>query len=208
MILLEKDYIKVSEYAKRMSLHIRTVYRYYHSGKIQGYQDDVTGTIFILNPFKKEVEANLNTTVVLYVRVSSSENKDNLEKQLDRLRLYANAKGYRVVKEIKEIGSGLNDNRAKLNNLLKNDLDTFSILLVEHKDRLTRFGFNYIDIMLKTHNKRLEVINLVDNDREDLVQDFISVITSFCARVYGQRRSKRKTEALIKELENESNKDS
>jgi transposon, resolvase len=208
VILLEKDYIKVSEYAKRMSLHIRTVYRYYHSGKIQGYQDDVTGTIFILNPFKKEVEANLNTTVVLYVRVSSSENKDNLEKQLDRLRLYANAKGYRVVKEIKEIGSGLNDNRAKLNNLLKNDLDTFSILLVEHKDRLTRFGFNYIDIMLKTHNKRLEVINLVDNDREDLVQDFISVITSFCARVYGQRRSKRKTEALIKELENESNKDS
>ena len=207
MILLEKDYIKVSEYAERMSLHIRTVYRYYHSGKIQGYQDDVTGTIFILNPFKKGVESNLNNAVVLYARVSSSENKDNLEKQLDRLRLYANAKGYQVVKEIKEISSGLNDNRAKLNNLLKNDLDTFSILLVEHKDRLTRFGFNYIDIMLNTHNKKIEVINLVDNDREDLVQDFISVITSFCARVYGQRRSKRKTEALIKELKDESNKD-
>lgn len=205
---MEKEYIKVSEYAKRMSLHIRTVYRYYHSGKIQGYQDDVTGTIFILNPFKKEVEASLNATVVLYARVSSSENKDNLDKQLDRLRLYANAKGYQVVKEIKEIGSGLNDNRAKLNNLLKNDLNTFSILLVEHKDRLTRFGFNYIDIMLKTHNKKLEVINLVDNDREDLVQDFISVITSFCARVYGQTRSKRKTEALIKGLEDESNKGS
>lgn len=205
---MEKEYIKVSEYAKRMSLHIRTVYRYYHSGKIQGYQDDVTGTIFILNPFKKEVEASLNATVVLYARVSSSENKDNLDKQLDRLRLYANAKGYQVVKEIKEIGSGLNDNRVKLNNLLKNDLDTFSILLVEHKDRLTRFGFNYIDIMLKTHNKKLEVINLVDNDREDLVQDFISVITSFCARVYGQTRSKRKTEVLIKGLEDESNKGS
>lgn len=204
---MEKDYIKVSEYAERMSLHIRTVYRYYHSGKIQGYQDDVTGTIFILNPFKKGVESNVNNAVVLYARVSSSENKDNLEKQLDRLRLYANAKGYQVVKEIKEIGSGLNDNRAKLNNLLKNDLDTFSILLVEHKDRLTRFGFNYIDILLKTHNKEIEVINLVDSDREDLVQDFISVITSFCAKVYGQRRSKRKTEALIKELEDESNKD-
>ena len=204
---MEKDYIKVSEYAERMSLHIRTVYRYYHSGKIQGYQDDVTGTIFILNPFKKGVESNLSNAVVLYARVSSSENKDNLEKQLDRLRLYANARGYQVVKEIKEIGSGLNDNRAKLNNLLKNDLDIFSILLVEHKNRLTRFGFNYLDIMLNTHNKKIEVINLVDNDREDLVQDFISVITSFCARVYGQRRSKRKTEALIKELEDESNKD-
>lgn len=207
MILLEKDYIKVSEYAERMSLHIRTVYRYYHSGKIQGYQDDVTGTIFILNPFKKGVKSNLNNTVVLYARVSSSENKDNLEKQLDRLRLYANAKGYQVVKEIKEIGSGLNDKRAKLTNLLENDLDTFSILLVEHKDRLTHFGFNYIDILLKTHNKEIEVINLVDSDREDLVQGFISVITYFCAKVYGQRRSKRKTEALIKELEDESNKD-
>ena len=61
--------------------------------------------------------------------------------------------------------------------------------------------------MLKTHNKEVEVINLVGIDREDLVQDFISVITSFCDRVYGQRRSKRKTEALIKELEDESNKD-
>lgn len=91
--------------------------------------------------------------------------------------------------------------------MLENELDTFSILLVEHKDRLMRFGFNYIDIMLKTHNKEVEVINLVDSDREDLVQDFISVITSFCARVYGQRRSRRKTEALIKELEDESNKD-
>lgn len=204
---MEKEYIKVSEYAERMSLHIRTVYRYYHSGKIQGYQDDVTGTIFILNPFKKEVNSRLGKAVVLYARVSSSEHKDNLEKQLNRLRLYANAKGYQVVKEIKEIGSGLNDKRAKLNKLLKDDLDTFSILLVENKDRLTRFGFNYIDILLKTHNKEVEVINLVDSDREDLVQDFISVITSFYVRIYGQRGSKRKAEALIKELENESNKD-
>lgn len=204
---MEKEYIKVSEYAERMSLHIRTVYRYYHSGKIQGYQDDVTGTIFILNPFKKEVNSRLGKAVVLYARVSSSEHKGNLEKQLNRLRLYANAKGYQVVKEIKEIGSGLNDKRAKLNKLLKDDLDTFSILLVENKDRLTRFGFNYIDILLKTHNKEVEVINLVDSDREDLVQDFISVITSFYARIYGQRGSKRKAEALIKGLENERNKD-
>lgn len=204
---MEKEYIKVSEYAERMSLHIRTVYRYYHSGKIQGYQDDVTGTIFILNPFKKEVNSRLGKAVVLYARVSSSEHKDNLEKQLNRLRLYANAKGYQVVKEIKEIGSGLNDKRAKLNKLLKDDLDTFSILLVENKDRLTRFGFNYLDILLKTHNKEVEVINLVDSDREDLVQDFISVITSFYVRIYGQRGSKRKAEALIKEMENESNKD-
>ena len=65
-----------------------------------------------------------------------------------------------------------------------------------------------IDILLKSHNKKIEVINLVDSNKEDLIQDFVSVITSFCARIYGQRRSKRKTEKLIKELEDESKENS
>ena len=205
---MEKEYIKASEYAKKMSLHIRTVYRYYHNGKIKGYQDKETGSIFSLNPFKNKREDNLENKVVLYARVSSNENKNNLDSQLERLRLFAIAKGYQVVKEIKEVGSGLNDNRSKLNYLLEKELKEFKILLVEHKDRLTRFGFNYIDILLKSHNKQIEVINLVDSDKEDLIQDFVSVITSFCARIYGQRRSKRKTEKLIKELEDESKENS
>ena len=191
---MEKEYIKASEYAKKMSLHIRTVYRYYHNGKIKGYQDKETGTIFILNPFKSKNEDNLENKVVLYARVSSNENKNNLESQLERLRLFAIAKGYQIVKEIKEVGSGLNDNRSKLNYLLEKELNKFEILLVEHKDRLTIFGFNYIDILLKSHNKKIEVINLVDNDKKDLIQDFVSVITSFCVRIYGQRQSKRKKE--------------
>lgn len=205
---MEKEYIKASEYAKKMSLNVRTVYRYYHNGKIKGYQDKETGTIFILNPFKSKKENNLKNKVVLYARVSSSENKTNLESQLERLRLFASAKGYQIVKEIKDIGSGLNDNRSKLNELLEKELNNFEILLVEHKDRLTRFGFKYIDILLKSHNKKIEVINLVDSNKEDLIQDFVSVITSFCARIYGQRRSKRKTEKLIKELEDESKENS
>ena len=206
---MEKEYIKASEYAKKMSLNVRTVYRYYHNGKIKGYQDKETGTIFILNPFKNENnEDNLKNKVVLYARVSSSENKTNLESQLERLRLFASAKGYQIVKEIKDIGSGLNDNCSKLNELFEKELNNFEILLVEHKDRLTRFGFNYIDILLKSHNKKIEVINLVDNNKEDLIQDFVSVITSFCARIYSQRISKRKVEKLIKELEDESKENS
>ena len=206
---MEKEYIKASEYAKKMSLNVRTVYRYYHNGKIKGYQDKETGTIFILNPFKNENnEDNLKNKVVLYARVSSSENKTNLESQLEKLRLFASAKGYQIVKEIKDIGSGLNDNRSKLNELFEKELNNFEILLVEHKDRLTRFGFNFIDILLKSHNKKMEVINLVDNNKEELIQDFVSVITSFCARIYSQRISKRKVEKLIKELGNESKENS
>lgn len=204
---MEKEYIKASEYANKMSLHIRTVYRYYHNGKIMGYQDDDTGTIFIKNPFKKQNDNKIfQNKVILYSRVSSSENKNNLDNQLERLRLYAVAKGYQIIKEVKEIGSGLNDNRTKLNEIFEKDLNKFEILLVEHKDRLTRFGFNYIELFLKSHNKKIEIINAVNTNKEDLIQDFISIITLFCTRIYGQRCSRRKTEKLIKELKNDKEK--
>ena len=70
-------------------------------------------------------------------------------------------------------------------------------IVVEHKDRLTRFGFNYITLL----PIEIVVVNEIETDKEDLIQDFVSLITSFCARLYGQRRCKRKTEKLIKELQ-------
>jgi predicted site-specific integrase-resolvase len=73
-------------------------------------------------------------------------------------------------------------------------------IVVEHKDRLTRFGFNYIETLLKQQGRSIEVINTAADGKEDLLQDFIAIITSFCARLYGQRRSKRKTEKIIAEL--------
>ncbi|NWH06982.1 IS607 family transposase, partial [Desulfobacter latus] len=73
-------------------------------------------------------------------------------------------------------------------------------LVVEHKDRLARFGVNYIEILCNHIGCELVVLNQTLNDKEDLIQDFVSVITSFCARLYGQRRTKRKTEKIIKEL--------
>jgi predicted site-specific integrase-resolvase len=114
------------------------------------------------------------------------------------LRNYCAAKGYPVAWVVKEIGSGINDTRPKLIKLLSDP--TVSMIVVEHKDRLTRFGYNYIEQLLKMQGRRIEVINLAENDKEDLIQDFVSIVTSFCARLYGQRRSKRKTERLIAEL--------
>lgn len=108
------------------------------------------------------------------------------------------ANGWVVHKTVKEIGSGLNDNRKKLNGILEEGKATR--LVVEHKDRLTRFGFNYIKTLCGHIGREIVVINEASNDKEDLIQDFVSVITSFCARIYGQRRSKRSTEKLIEEL--------
>ncbi len=136
--------------------------------------------------------------VIIYARVSSSENKKNLDTQAERLVGYAAAKGYQIKEVVKEIGSGVNDNRHKLQKILHDGKATK--IIVEHKDRLTRFGFNYIKTLLERQGCVIEIVNAVDNDKEDLMQDIVSIITSMCARYYGLRRGKRKTDKIIAEL--------
>lgn len=74
-------------------------------------------------------------------------------------------------------------------------------LVIEYKDRLTRFGFNYIKTLFK--GCKIIVVNETTNKEDDIMQDLISIITSFCARIYGNRRSQRKTEKIIEELNKE-----
>ena len=189
--------MKLSEYARKNNITYRTAQRHWTNGLISGKQL-ATGTIVVFDDDKKEIVKTKILQVATYARVSSTQNKDNLDNQQTRLINYANAKGYQTAFNIKEIGSGLNDSRPKLLELLSNkDID---IILVEHKDRLTRFGFKYIETLMELQDRKIEVINNLDDDKDDLIQDFISIITSFCARIYGQRRSKRSTEKLIKEL--------
>ena len=190
--------MKLSSYAKELGISYKTVWRLWKAGKLNAYQLP-TGTVIV----REDIENELSNKVCIYARVSSSENKNNLKKQAERLKEYAIARGYQIYKIVEEIGSGVNDNRKKLNQLLMDK--NYNKLIVEHKDRLTRFGFNYIQILFNQIGKKIEVVNEAENDKQDLMQDFISIITSFCARLYGLRRSKRKTEKIIKELKNEKN---
>ena len=150
------------------------------------------GTILITEPIGEPQKSERPVKVAIYTRVSAAKNQDN------RLRDYCAAKGYPVAWVVKESGSGVNDACPKLLKLLTDP--TVSVIVVEHKDRLTCFGYNYIEQLLKMQDRRIEVINLAENGKEDLIQDFVSIVTSFSARLYGQRRSKRKTERLIAEL--------
>jgi len=197
-----KRLIKISKLAKDLGVTKATLYNWRLAGKIS-FIKSVTGLNYVnidtYNSFLGIKDREKKT--VIYCRVSSTVNKKNLETQKERLVNYCNAKGYKVYKVIEEFGSGINDKRPKLENLLKSQ--NFTRLVVEHKDRLTRFGFNYIETLLNYNNIDIEVINNVDTDKEDIIQDFVSIITSYCARIYGQRRSKRKTEKLIEELKND-----
>lgn len=191
--------VKLSEYAKINALSYRAVWNRYKAGKIPNASMNELGHI-VVEIDQDKVDTN---KVVIYARVSSSENKDNLAAQVDRLTQYSIAKGYQIVSTYAEIGSGVNDKRPKLEKLLTET--NYSKIIVEHKDRLTRFGFNYIKTLLKNHGKEIEVVNLSTNDESNLMEDLISIIHSFSARMYGLRRSTRKTEKIIEVLNQKDN---
>jgi len=186
---------KLSQYAKENNITYRTAWTHFHSGLIQGAYQLPTGTVVI--PDSTSLE-NKQDHVVTYARVSSSENKDNLESQSKRLVDFCNAKRWTVKEEVKEIGSGVNSRRKKMLSILQQSNATK--LVVEHKDRLTRFGFEYIKCACDLFGCEIIILNEANDDKERIIEDFVSIITSFCVKIYGHRRSKRKTEKLIKEL--------
>jgi predicted site-specific integrase-resolvase len=108
----------------------------WNRGEIKGYQLS-TGTVIV--EVQETTSVSSGKTACIYARVSSSENKDNLKRQSERLVQYATARGYVIYKVVEEVGSGLNDARKKLTSILADR--KFDILLVEHKDRLSRRGY-------------------------------------------------------------------
>ena len=185
--------MKLSAYAKKTGMCYKTAWNWYKAGKLAGYQAE-TGTIIVTETERP----SSSFRVAIYARVSSAENKTNLDAQAERLVGYCAAKGYQVAQIVKEIGSGVNDTRPKLMKLLQDT--SIGVIVVEHKDRATRFGANYIATLLETQGRRLEIVNLADNGTEDLMQDLVAIIYSFSARMYGQRRAKRATEQIINTL--------
>lgn len=183
--------MKLSTYAKKLGISYKTAWRWYADGKLDAYQTD-SGTVIVRE------QSESPSGVALYARVSSADQKQDLERQLERLQTYAIAKGYKVDKMVTELASGLNDTRPKLTALLKDK--SIGIIIVEHRERLTRFGFNYIVNLLEIQGRSIEVV-FPNETKDDLIEDFIAVITSMCARLYGRRGNKNRTEQLRKCIE-------
>lgn len=113
---------------------------------------------------------------------------------MQRLHNYAAAHGLNVTREVQEIGSGLNGHRKNLLKLLADP--SISIIVVEHKDRLTRFGAEFISAALEATNRQLQVINQTEC-KDDLVQDMEDALTSFRARLYGMRGARNRAKLAL-----------
>jgi|APFre7841882654_1041346.scaffolds.fasta_scaffold30091_4 predicted site-specific integrase-resolvase len=187
--------MKLADWARKNGVSYKTAYRLYQSGNFPlPTQQLPTGTILV------HELPTITNNVALYARVSSSDQNEDLARQLQRLREYATTKGLHVVQEVSEIGSGLNGHRKKLIKILENP--SISIIVVEHRDRLARFGSEYIEAVLKASNRRIEIVNETEC-KDDLVQDMIDVLTSFCARLYGKRAAKNRAMRALEATKDE-----
>ncbi len=130
---------------------------------------------------------------MVYARVSSADQKDDLDRQVGRVVEWVTEQGFRPDEVVKEIGSGLNGNRRRLRQLVA---DHTVSMVVEHRGRLCRFGFEYVEAALAGRGARILVME--DNELEDdLVRDVTEVMTSLCARLYGRRSARRRAERAL-----------
>ena len=183
--------MKLSKWAKLQGIHYTTALRWFHENNIPNAKQLPTGTIIVNE--KEHFVNETNKEVDVYCRVSSHDKKDDLERQSLRCLEFCSAQGLVVRKVYKEVASGMNDKRPKLTKLLNSNPQH---IVVEHKDRLTRFGFNYFEIFLPKNNCQLTVINRDHEEEADLIKDLVSIITSYCCRLYGIRKGQNKANRI------------
>ncbi|OQY45097.1 MAG: hypothetical protein B6242_11285 [Anaerolineaceae bacterium 4572_78] len=175
--------MKLSDYAHKLGISYKTAWNWFRAGKIKGYQMD-TGTIIIIDDDGEKLQK-----IAVYARVSSNKERSQLNSQAERLVAYCTAKEWHVHKVVKEIGSSIGENRKKLMTLLTDP--TITIIVIEQKDRLVRFGFNYIESLLNQQDRQIIVVNN-HKSKEELINDLGSVVYTVTSQIYGKRQGKRK----------------
>ena len=139
--------------------------------------------------------------MVVYARVSSHDQRHDLDRQVARLTEWATASGHAVGEVVTEVGSGLNGKRAKLRRVLSDP--AAGVVIVEHRDRLARFGTEYLEAALAAQGRKIVVTDPGETS-DDLVRDMIEVLTSLCARLYGRRGARNRAMRAVNAAKSEA----
>ncbi len=182
--------MKLSAWAKEQGISYQAAWRMYRDGKLPVPVEKLpTGTIIVKPPKAAP------TGVAVYARVSSSDQRSELDGQVARVVAFVTGQGLSVVRTVTEVGSGWGGHRAKLMEVLADP--SVAIVAVEHRDRLMRFGAEYVESALAAQGRRLVVVDPGET-RDDLEQDMMDVLTSMCARLYGRRSARKRAEKALK----------
>jgi putative resolvase len=182
--------MKLSEWARRNGVHYQTAWSWAKDGKMPVPVVQTPSGAWLV----PGVEPEESGRVVVYCRVSSADQRADLDRQVARVVQAATTQGLAVGQVVTEIGSGLNGKRRKLHRILADPAAT--VVVVEHRDRVAPFGVEHVEAALSATGRRLVVLDDTETT-DDLVRDMTEVLTSMCARLYGRRSAKSRAARAI-----------
>ncbi|AXE22682.1 IS607 family transposase [Streptomyces globosus] len=188
--------MKLSEWARQQGVSYQTAWRWVRDGKMPvPVRQAPSGTWLVDEPAPAAVvEAG---RVVAYCRVSSVDQKADLDRQVARVVAGANGLGLAVAEVVTEVGCGVNGGRRELHRVLSDP--QVAVIVVEHRDRLAHFGVEHLEAVLSASGRRLVVLDPTETAEtaDDLVRDITEVLTSMCARLYGRRAAKNRAARAV-----------
>lgn len=176
--------MNLTEWARVQGIHPQTAYRWFREGTLPVPAVRVNARTILVNP---DAAVSVDGGMGLYARVSSHDQKDDLDRQVARLSAWAAGSGSQVVRVEAEVGSGVNGSRRKVRRLLADP--NVTTVVVEHRDRLGRVNTELVEAALAAHGRGLVVVDEGEVD-DDLARDMVEVLTSLCARLYGKRSAR------------------
>ena len=195
-------YYSINEFSKILGVSAQTLRNWDKNGKLHPHHTSTNGYRYYSHEQLNQVmniTPNLNRITIGYCRVSSHKQKDDLERQIENVKLYLTAKG-QPFEIISDIGSGINYKKKGLQELIRRiTLNQVEKVVVLYKDRLLRFGFDLIEYIARLYNCEIEVIdNTEKTEQQELVEDLVQIITVFSCKLQGKRANKARK--LVNEL--------
>jgi len=186
--------VNLTEWAHATGVHPQTAYRWFREGNLPVPAQRVGPRTILVN-VDAATAPPAGERVGLYARVSSHDQKDDLDRQMTRLTAWAATAGLPIARQEREVGSGMNGHRAKIRRLLSDpDID---VIVVEHRDRFGRMNVELVEAALSANGRRVVVLDDREVD-DDLVRDMTEILTSFCARLYGRRSARNRAAGAMK----------
>ena len=195
-------YYSINKFSKILGVSAQTLRNGDKKGKLHPHHTSSNGYRYYSHEQLNQVmnvKPNLDRIVIGYCRVSSNKQKDDLERQIENMKLYLTAQG-KPFEIISDIGSGINYKKKGLKELMKrisqNKVDK---VVVFYKDRLLRFGFELVEYIASLYDCDIEIIDHTEKtEQQELVEDLVQIITVFSCKLQGKHANKARK--LVKEL--------
>ena len=197
-------YYSINEFSKILGVSAQTLRNWDKNGKLHPHHTSGNGYRYYSHEQLNQVmnikpNLDLDRITIGYCRVSSNKQKDDLERQIENMKLYLTAQG-KPFEIISDIGSGINYKKKGLKELIKRiSQNKVEKVVVLYKDRLVRFGFELVEYIASLYNCDIEIIdNTEKSEQQELVEDLVQIITVFSCKLQGKRANKARK--LVNEL--------